>query len=102
DATAVHAERRRGGHRRRARGRPDARHLIASMLALRQTWPTPSYPRPIVMIGAGAIVRTAHLPAYRRLGFPIAGVFDVKPDAAADTAHAFNVPMVFATLEDAA
>jgi predicted dehydrogenase len=54
------------------------------------------------MIGAGAIVRTAHLPAYRRLGFPIAGVFDVKPDAAADTARAFNVPTVFATLEDAA
>jgi predicted dehydrogenase len=54
------------------------------------------------MIGAGAIVRTAHLPAYRRLGLPIAGVFDVKPEAATDTARAFNVPTVFATLEDAA
>ena len=54
------------------------------------------------MIGAGAIVRTAHLPAYRRLGLPVAGVFDVKPDAARDTARTFNVPSVFNTLDDAA
>src|SRR5207342_3263498 len=32
---------------------------------LSQAWPRPAHPRPIVIIGAGAIVRTAHLPAYR-------------------------------------
>ena len=44
------------------------------MTDLRQAWPPPSTPRPIVVIGAGAIVRTAHLPAYRRLGLPVAGL----------------------------
>jgi len=69
---------------------------------LRQAWPTPSHPRPIVIIGAGAIVRTAHLPAYRRLGLPVAGVFDVRSDAADAVARAFDVPVVFASLADAA
>jgi predicted dehydrogenase len=72
------------------------------MLALRQAWPAPSHPRPIVMIGAGAIVRTAHLPAYRRLGLPIAGIFDIRADAAQTTALTFNLPTVFATLDEAA
>jgi len=72
------------------------------MLALRQAWPAPSHARPIVIVGAGAIVRTAHLPAYRRLGLPIAGIFDVRADAAAGTARMFSVPTVFATLDEAA
>jgi predicted dehydrogenase len=72
------------------------------MLELRQAWPAPSDPRPIVVIGAGAIVRTAHLPAYRRLGLPVAGIFDIKPDAARDTARAFDVPSVYNTLDAAA
>jgi len=33
--------------------------------------------RPIYLIGAGSIVRDAHLPAYRSAGFPVAGVFDL-------------------------
>jgi len=49
---------------------------MASRLAedLRQRWPLPSAPRPIVVIGAGGIVRDAHLPIYRRLNFPVAGI----------------------------
>ena len=35
-----------------------------------QAWPRPAHPRPIVIIGAGGIVRAAHLPTYRALGFP--------------------------------
>ena len=46
---------------------------------LRQQWPLPRAPRPIVVIGAGSIVRDAHLPVYRRLNFPVAGIFDVNP-----------------------
>ena len=34
---------------------------------LRQAWPMPSTPRPITLLGAGGIVRDAHLPAYRAL-----------------------------------
>jgi predicted dehydrogenase len=69
---------------------------------LRQAWPIPSNPRPIVIIGAGSIVRTAHLPAYQRLGLPIAGIFDLRSEAAQDTARTFSVPCVFATLDEAA
>jgi predicted dehydrogenase len=71
------------------------------MTALRQAWPTPSHPRPIVIIGAGAIVRTAHLPAYRRLDYPIGGLFDISRDAAETTAQQFGVGPVFRTLGDA-
>ena len=71
------------------------------MTDLRQAWPTPSRPRPIVCIGAGAIVRTAHLPAYTRRGYSIAGLFDVRADAARATAAMFGVETVFATLDEA-
>ncbi|HEY7802363.1 MAG TPA: Gfo/Idh/MocA family oxidoreductase [Dehalococcoidia bacterium] len=59
-----------------------------SFETLRQSWPLPSAPRPIVVIGAGSIVRDAHLPAYARLGFPIAGVFDIDQSAARERADA--------------
>jgi predicted dehydrogenase len=72
------------------------------MNALRQSWPAPSQPRPIVIVGAGGIVRAAHLPAYRRLGLPVAGLFDTRPEAARETARQFDVATVFARLEDAA
>jgi predicted dehydrogenase len=72
------------------------------MTSLRQAWDVPSHPRPIVMIGAGAIVRTAHLPAYRRLAFPVAGCFDIRREAAESAASAFGVPRVFDSLEAAA
>ena len=71
------------------------------MTPFRQAWNVPARPRPIVMIGAGAIVRTAHLPAYRRLGFPVAGVFDVRRDVAAQLAADFGIAQVFDTLDAA-
>jgi hypothetical protein len=54
---------------------------------LPQRWPTPSRPRPIVVIGAGAIVEQAHLPAYRRLGFEVAGFHDLDPARSAALAQ---------------
>jgi predicted dehydrogenase len=71
------------------------------MTELTQAWPLPSRPRPIAIIGAGAIVRTAHLPAYRRLGYPVAGVHDVNCAAARQTAAMFNVERVFHSLDEA-
>lgn len=68
---------------------------------LRQQWPLPSAPRPIVVIGAGSIVRDAHLPAYARLGYPVAGIFDVNPAAARERAQAFRIPRVFGSLDEA-
>ena len=67
---------------------------------LRQSWPLPTEPRPIVIIGAGGIVNDAHLPAYRLAGFPVAGVFDIDGDKSRDLAVKWDIP-AFATLEEA-
>lgn len=69
---------------------------------LRQSWPRPSAPRPIVIIGAGSIVRDAHLPVYRRLGLPVAGIFDIRPEQASLVAGQFGVAKTFSSLAEAA
>jgi predicted dehydrogenase len=66
-----------------------------------QAWPRPAHPRPIVVIGAGAIVRTAHLPIYRRLGYPIAGIVDIDPEHARATAREFEIDTIYPSLRDA-
>lgn len=71
------------------------------MIELTQAWPRPSRPRAIVVIGAGAIVRTAHLPAYGRLGYPVAGIFDINCAAAKQAAAMFGIERVFHSLEEA-
>jgi predicted dehydrogenase len=72
------------------------------MAHLRQAWAVPTRPRPIVIIGAGGVVRAAHLPVYQRLKFPVAGLYDINPDASLDTARRFGVPTVYSSLAEAA
>jgi len=72
------------------------------MRQLTQAWPRPGHPRPIVVIGAGAIVRTSHLPAYARVGLPVAGFYDIDAAQARATAAASPSSAVFASLEAAA
>lgn len=69
--------------------------------SLRQSWPMPSRPRPIVTIGAGSIVLDAHFPAYRKAGFPIAGIYDLDAPRARSVAGKFGVAKVFASLDEA-
>ncbi len=76
----------------------DMRTLISG---LRQTWPMPSAPRPITLIGAGGIVRDGHLPAYRKMGLPVEGVFDLDRDVARRLADDFGISNVHETLEAA-
>jgi predicted dehydrogenase len=68
--------------------------------SLRQTWPAPSRPRPIVTIGAGSIVADAHFPAYAKAGFPVAGVYDLDAARAKRVAEPYDV-RVFGSLEEA-
>ena len=68
--------------------------------SLRQTWPGPSKPMPIVTIGAGSIVVDAHFPAYRKGGFPIAGVFDLDAERAKTVGDTFGV-RTFSSLDEA-
>ncbi len=61
----------------------------------------PRAARPIVVLGAGGIVRDAHLPAYRLAGFPVAGLYDLRPARARTLAAEFGVPRVYRTLAEA-
>ena len=70
--------------------------------ALQQRWPMPSAPRPIVIIGTGGIVKDAHLPAYRKAGFEVSGLYDIDRTRAKALAEDWAVPRVFASLEEAA
>jgi predicted dehydrogenase len=54
------------------------------------------------VIGAGSIVRDAHLPVYKRLGFAVAGIFDVNSKASHERAAAFAIPRVFESIDEAA
>lgn len=67
---------------------------------LRQTWPLPFQPRPIVIVGAGGIVNDAHLPAYRKAGLPVAAIYDIDEDQSRKTAERFSIPRVYTRLEE--
>jgi predicted dehydrogenase len=75
---------------------------MAPVPELPQAWPRPSRPRPVACIGAGGIVESAHLPAYRRLGLEVAALYDVDRERAERVAARFEVPRVHATLGELA
>ncbi len=63
--------------------------------------PTPPKVKfPIVCIGAGGIMRNAHLPAYRMCGFEVVSLSDTKHDLAQDLAKEFGIKIVPTTLEE--
>jgi len=55
--------------------------------------------RPIYIIGAGSIVRDAHLPAYKKAGFCVEGVFDRDLSAAKFASDNFGIPSVYGSLQ---
>ncbi len=74
--------------------------MTIDVTGLRQSWPLPSSPQPIVIIGAGGIVSDAHMPAYRLAGFDIAGVFDIDEGRRDATAERWGI-RAFASLDEA-
>src|SRR5258708_16617261 len=64
--------------------------------------PRPRNPRPIVSIGAGGIVRDAHLPAYKKAGFPVVAIADLDKSKAENLARAFGIPAVRSGVAEAA
>lgn len=68
--------------------------------SLQQWWPRPAAPRPVVIFGAGSIVGDAHLPAYRKSGFPVAGIYDPNRDRAAELAAHWGIA-AFASCDEA-
>ncbi|MEO7122727.1 MAG: gfo/Idh/MocA family oxidoreductase, partial [Lacisediminihabitans sp.] len=55
----------------------------------------PAAPRPIVILGAGGIVRDAHLPAYRKAGFTVAALCDRDLNRATTLAAEYGIGGVF-------
>jgi predicted dehydrogenase len=53
---------------------------------------------PIYIIGAGGIVNSAHLPAYKIAGFNVQGIYDIDNAKAIATAANFNVPHIFTSV----
>jgi predicted dehydrogenase len=62
----------------------------------------PSKPRPIVILGTGGIVADAHLPAYAKAGFKVAGLYDLDRERAEKLAAEWSIPMIFESIEEAA
>ncbi len=58
----------------------------------------PRSPRPIVILGAGGIVRDAHLPAYRKAGFEVAALCDVNEERARALAADYGIPQAFGSI----
>jgi predicted dehydrogenase len=69
---------------------------------IRQMPDMPHKARPIICIGAGGIVKDAHLPAYAKAGFDVAGIYDLDRTKAETLAETFSIHRVFGSLGEAA
>lgn len=58
--------------------------------------------RPIIIIGAGGIVKDAHLPAYAKAGFRVEGICDLEIAKAQTLASLFGIERVYSGVEEAA
>jgi predicted dehydrogenase len=60
----------------------------------------PEHRVPVAVVGAGAIVDVAHLPAYRAAGLEVTGVHDLDPGRAEDVARRHGLPTVYRSLDE--
>lgn len=63
--------------------------------------PRPKVARQIVMVGAGGVVHDAHLPAYRKAGFPVVALVDVNREKADGLAKEFAIPFATTSIAEA-
>lgn len=61
----------------------------------------PLKPLPIVIIGAGGIVKDGHLPAYKKAGWKVKGIYDPLTEKATALAAQFDIEHVYPSLEEA-
>lgn len=59
-----------------------------------QSWPLPAKPRPVVILGAGSIVRDAHLPAYKLANIPVGGIYDPDTAKARQLCDEWSIPLI--------
>ena len=63
--------------------------------------PRPKTPRPIVILGAGGIVRAAHLPAYAKANFPVIAIADSTTGKASELASEKGIARGFDSIGEA-
>ena len=61
----------------------------------------PKSPMSIVIVGAGGIVSDAHLPAYKKAGFKVLGIFDPLKEKAEKCAKDFDIEKIYSSEEEA-
>jgi predicted dehydrogenase len=61
----------------------------------------PETRQPIIIIGAGGIVKDAHLPAYKQAGFDVYGIVNRTKSRADKLAAEFGIPNVYDSVADA-
>ncbi|MDO9373589.1 MAG: Gfo/Idh/MocA family oxidoreductase [Ferruginibacter sp.] len=61
----------------------------------------PKTSQPIIIIGASGIVKDAHLPAYRKAGFDVAGITNRTRSKAEKLAAEFDIPLVYDSVAEA-
>ena len=70
-------------------------------LVNQKTPPLPNESRPIVIVGAGNVVQNAHLPAYRKAGFPVAAIVDLDLEKASRLAAENGIGLATTSLSEA-
>jgi predicted dehydrogenase len=68
---------------------------------LNTSWPMPSRRKKIVIIGAGGIVKQAHLPAYTKARYKILGIYDPLESKSKECANEFKIEKVYQNIDDA-
>lgn len=66
-----------------------------------QNWPAPTTAKPVLIIGAGGIVRDAHLPAYKKAGIPVHGVTDLDAAKSQSLSDEWSIPEIYGSVADA-
>ncbi|MDH3650650.1 MAG: Gfo/Idh/MocA family oxidoreductase [Saprospiraceae bacterium] len=65
------------------------------------TFPSiPERKRPIAIIGAGGIVKDAHLPAYKKAGFEVKAIFDLDNEKTRELQKEFEIEIVCQNLDN--
>lgn len=60
----------------------------------------PKKTHPIFIIGAGGIVKEAHLPAYKKAGWNVVAIFDLDQEKSQQLATSFGIPNVYHSLDE--
>lgn len=77
-----------------------SRAKSATGIDQRQRWALPTAPKPIAIVGAGAIVEHAHLPAYRACGFAVEAIYDIDTGKARSLAERFQVERAASSMRE--